>query len=420
MDEQRKKLIAELEESGAEDCFDDEVICVRAGTVKAAIALLKVQETRFIDKGEAITTAKTFTLFEATDLIDRRLPNGVKSVASRIVYDYSSISAQTSAIIFVWDIANSTVIAVKAANANTIDQAKYIPICMFRANRTFVYSSTPIYVDGLLYGVVNLDDINYGSIWHNDNVRGINHRGYFTAPENTIPAFKLSKDNGFDSVETDVRFTSDGVAVLLHDESINRTARNADGTTISTTINIADITYEQALEYDFGIYKGAAYAGTKIPRFDQFLIVCHRLGLHPYVEIKTGTQGQIEGLADTVVLCGMKKSTTWISYNASQLDYIKGKLRSARLGLIASIVYESLITTVVGLKTGDNEVFVDLDNYAPVTSSFINDLIAADLPLEVFINGDWSIGTSNAYITGITTDTGSPSKYLYQLYNRNV
>lgn len=54
MDEQRKKLIAELEESGAEDCFDDEVICVRAGTVKAAIALLKVQETRFIDKGEDI------------------------------------------------------------------------------------------------------------------------------------------------------------------------------------------------------------------------------------------------------------------------------------------------------------------------------------------------------------------------------
>ena len=366
------------------------------------------------------TTAKTFTLYEATDLIDRRLPNGVKSVTSRIVYDYSSISAQTSAIMFVWDIANSTIIAVKAANANTIDQAKYIPICMFRANRTFVYSSTPIYVDGLLYGVVNLDDVNYGSIWHNDNVRGINHRGYSTAPENTIPAFKLSKDNGFDSVETDVRFTSDGVAVLLHDESINRTARNSDGTTISTTINIADITYEQALEYDFGIYKGTAYAGTKIPRFDQFLIVCRRLGLHPYVEIKTGTQGQIEGLADTAVLCGMKKSTTWISYNASQLGYIKGKIRSARLGLIASSGYESLITTAVGLKTSDNEVFVDLDNYAPVTSSFINDLIAADLPLEVYVNGDWSIGTSNAYITGITTDTGSPSRYLYQLYNRNV
>lgn len=39
-----EKLIAELEETGAADCFDDEVICVKAGAVKAALALLRTQE----------------------------------------------------------------------------------------------------------------------------------------------------------------------------------------------------------------------------------------------------------------------------------------------------------------------------------------------------------------------------------------
>ena len=52
------------------------------------------------------------------------------------------------------------------------------------------------------------------SINYDATVTAVNHRGYNTvAPENTLPAFKLSKINGFNIVETDVQFTSDGVAV---------------------------------------------------------------------------------------------------------------------------------------------------------------------------------------------------------------
>ncbi|MBQ0070817.1 MAG: hypothetical protein KBS81_03020, partial [Spirochaetales bacterium] len=51
----------------------------------------------------------------------------------------------------------------------------------------------------------------------------INHRGYNTvAPENTLSAFRLSKEKGFTQVETDVAFTLDGVPVLLHDSTIDR------------------------------------------------------------------------------------------------------------------------------------------------------------------------------------------------------
>lgn len=40
MTEKGKKLIAELEESGAVDCFDNESICVRAGAIKDALRML--------------------------------------------------------------------------------------------------------------------------------------------------------------------------------------------------------------------------------------------------------------------------------------------------------------------------------------------------------------------------------------------
>ena len=56
-------------------------------------------------------------------------------------------------------------------------------------------------------------------------VRGVNHRGYSAAaPENTLPAFALSWEMGFRYVETDVSFTKDNVAVLLHDAGLEMVA----------------------------------------------------------------------------------------------------------------------------------------------------------------------------------------------------
>src|ERR1051326_5111070 len=50
------------------------------------------------------------------------------------------------------------------------------------------------------------------------------HRGDCAhAPENTLPAFELAVQKKADAIETDVRLTKDGVAVLLHDASLKKT-----------------------------------------------------------------------------------------------------------------------------------------------------------------------------------------------------
>lgn len=231
--------------------------------------------------------------------------------------------------------------------------------------------------------------------YYNSNVKSINHRGYnIMAPENTLPAFILSKKCGFDYVETDVRFTSDGVAVLLHDEAINRTARNADGTEISGTVNIADITYEQALTYDFGIWKNSYYAGTKIPTLEQFLDACKKLGLKPYIELKAGTDDQIKGIVDKVYEYGMQDFTTYIGF--SLLTVVKNYDSKARLGYICNAITASVLEAAQALQTDSNEVFIDSFD---ADGAAVNDVIAARIKIE-----EWGGGTYYPYVSGYTSD----------------
>ncbi|MBM3650817.1 MAG: glycerophosphoryl diester phosphodiesterase [Alphaproteobacteria bacterium] len=52
----------------------------------------------------------------------------------------------------------------------------------------------------------------------------IGHRGAAAyAPENTLESFREARRRGATWVETDVKLTADGVAILMHDESLKRT-----------------------------------------------------------------------------------------------------------------------------------------------------------------------------------------------------
>lgn len=275
-------------------------------------------------------------------------------------------------------------------------------------------------VSGLRFDVFNYSrfDVTDAEIEkcnkHGANVVSINHRGWSECPENTLIAFKTSRRKGFEYVETDVQFTSDGVPVLLHDATINRTARNADGTTISNTINIGDITYEQALTYDFGIYKGSIYAGTKIPTLRQFIQLCKNLGLSCYVEIKDDveyTTSQINQIMTIVRSCGMLEKTTFISANGTYLAQIKDTIPSQRIGYVRVNIADSGLSVCNGLKTGTNYVFIDSSTFS---EEGIEKCIAANVPLEVWtINDISSILTLDPYITGVTSDNLNAAEVLY-------
>lgn len=239
-------------------------------------------------------------------------------------------------------------------------------------------------------------------------VKSINHRGYnIVAPENTLPAYILSKKMGFNYVETDISFTSDGVAVLLHDATIDRTS-NGSG-------NISQMTFEQVRQYDFGSWKSSAYAGTVIPTFTEFITLCRNLGLHPYIELKnnaTYTEAQIQGLVDTVNELGMKGKVTWISFSSTYLGYVKAYDAEARLGYVANSVTSAVITTAQGLKTETNEVFVDSGSRSDAECTLCID---GCLPMETWtVDSTETIINMNPYVTGVSSNSFIAGKVLYE------
>ena len=281
--------------------------------------------------------------------------------------------------------------------------------------QTWVDGETPVDAEHLNHiedGVERLSEAIAKNETHkiNNNVKTVNHRGFNgVAPENTIPAYIMSKQNGYDYVECDVAFTSDGVAVLLHDATIDRTS-NGSG-------SIAEMTYAEAAQYDYGSWKSPEFEGTHLPTFREFIILCKNLGLHPYIELKSDggyTQENITSIVDEVKACGMVGKVTYISFNGTYLGYVKTADANARLGYEMSAVTVAKLEEALTYKTNTNEVFIDA-KYSSLTTANVNACISRNLPLEVWTVNDSSwFDSMNPYISGVTTDTLNAGDILYE------
>ena len=109
--------------------------------------------------------------------------------------------------------------------------------------------------------------------------RVIGHRGAAAvAPENTLAGLRRAKELGAKWVEFDVKLTRDGVAVLFHDERLERTT---DGQG-----EIARITLAELRKLDAGAWFASEFAGERVPTLAEALALCDALGLGINVEIK--------------------------------------------------------------------------------------------------------------------------------------
>ena len=109
--------------------------------------------------------------------------------------------------------------------------------------------------------------------------RIIAHRGGGAlAPENTLAGLRLAKARGFAAVEFDVMLAGDGVPVLMHDETLERTTSGRGG--------VAATPYAALAALDAGAWFGPQFRGEPVPSFAAAAKLCVELGLWANVEIK--------------------------------------------------------------------------------------------------------------------------------------
>ena len=119
------------------------------------------------------------------------------------------------------------------------------------------------------------------------------HRGGAVAPENTLPAMRYALAGPAAFVETDLQLTADGVPVLMHDWTVDRTT-NGNGPVWS-------MTFAELQELDAGSWVGEAYQNTRVPSFEQFLELFRPSTKQAILELKgTWNAEQVAGLAASV------------------------------------------------------------------------------------------------------------------------
>ena len=88
------------------------------------------------------------------------------------------------------------------------------------------------------------------------------HRGGGSlAPENTLTAIRLGQSLGYRAHELDVKLSRDDVALLLHDETLERTT---DGKG-----RAADLDFEELRKLDAGAWHSEAFRGERLPSFEE-------------------------------------------------------------------------------------------------------------------------------------------------------
>lgn len=115
------------------------------------------------------------------------------------------------------------------------------------------------------------------------------HLGFWgLCPDNTMPAFEMAARCHFESCIVVPKVTLDGVFVCIHDDTINKTARDGNGNPPTEPVYVWDKTYKELLCWEYGSYKNGIYKGTRLPLLSDFFDLCARTGMKPMFSTHPG------------------------------------------------------------------------------------------------------------------------------------
>jgi glycerophosphoryl diester phosphodiesterase len=155
----------------------------------------------------------------------------------------------------------------------------------------------------------------------------IGHRGASAlAPENTLAAFRQAIIDGADGIEFDVRLARDGVAVVIHDATLERTAM--------LKRKVSSLTAAELQATDVGSWFGKRrrarvaasdkdFAGEPVPLLNQVFELFTKHKGHLYLEMKADAVTGLELAAEVVRLIQQTAGRNRVVVECFDLSLIK-------------------------------------------------------------------------------------------------
>ncbi|MGN7355746.1 glycerophosphodiester phosphodiesterase [Paenibacillus sp. SAF-054] len=172
------------------------------------------------------------------------------------------------------------------------------------------------------------------------------HRGFSgKAPENTMAAFRMAVAEPFVQwMEIDTQLTADGIPVVIHDFSLDRTT-NGSG-------KVKNHTWQQLLRLDAGSWKSREFHGERIPSLEEVLrLSCGRVRLN--IELKTSGNmypGLEQAVIDRVCSYHMEQDVVLTSFDTGALIKVKQINPDIQTGLIIDARPKDLVERLQSLQ----------------------------------------------------------------------
>jgi glycerophosphoryl diester phosphodiesterase len=197
------------------------------------------------------------------------------------------------------------------------------------------------------------------------------HRGASgLAPENTISAMLKAIEVGSDYSELDVQETSDGVLILLHDNSLKRTT--------GLEKNIWEMDYASLNGLDAGLWYDAKFKGEAIPLLETVMdTVRGKMKLNIELKYNKHDERLAERVVELVEKKNFIKECIFTSFNFEAINLVRNLNKTIKVGYIFSKKPEG-----VDVFTAD----VDLlsVNYKLVDKEFVEKAHANDKEVHVW------------------------------------
>lgn len=234
-------------------------------------------------------------------------------------------------------------------------------------------------------------------MYRNTNCKLQAHRGVSTeAPENTMASFRMAVAQGYDIIEFDPKCTKDGVVIVLHDKTLNRTGRIAGVPFGEEKVKIADLTFAELSDIDVGEWFDKKFCGEHIPTLAQTLDYMKSVGIEAKIDnvVQRFTPEQIDKTFDIIEKHGSDKVGLTCS-DLALLEKYATRFPTAPLhydGPVSEEALDKLATFSAGHKT---VVWMRLDNQATSwnTTPPVSDEYSALVRGRGFLLGVWILHT---------------------------